>query len=45
MPKTRFQSFIFTLLMVFCMVFCMTVYTIALKMGGLSYPVFALAAQ
>ena len=45
MPKTKFQSFIFTLMMVFCMVFCMTTYTIALKFGGLSYPVFSLAIR
>lgn len=45
MPKIKFQSFIFTLMMVFCMVFCMTAYTIALKMGGLSYTVFALAIK
>lgn len=45
MPKTKFQSVIFTLMMVFCMVFCMTVYTIALKMGGLSYQVFSLAIR
>lgn len=29
--------------MVFCMVFCMTCYTIALKMGGLTSQVFLLA--
>lgn len=45
MPKTKFQSIIFTLMMVFCMVFCMTTYTIALKMGGLSYTVFFLAIK
>ncbi|MGN1328836.1 MAG: DUF2798 domain-containing protein [Eubacterium sp.] len=45
MPKTKFQSFIFTLIMVFCMVFCMTTYTIALKSGGLSYRVFGLAIK
>lgn len=45
MPKTKFQSVVFTLLMVFCMVFCMTVYTIARKLGGLSYSVFALAIR
>ena len=43
MPKTKFQSIVFTAIMVFCMVFCMTVYTIALKFGGLSYQVFGLA--
>ena len=33
MPKTKFQSVIFTALMAFCMVYCMTVYTIALNYG------------
>ena len=45
MPKTKFQSIVFTAIMVFCMVFCMTVYTIALKFGGLSYQVFGLAIR
>lgn len=45
MPKTKFQSFVFTAIMVFCMVYCMTVYTIAINMEGLSYKVFALAIQ
>ena len=45
MPKTKFQSIVFTAIMVFCMVFCMTVYTISMKFGGLSYKVFALAIQ
>ncbi len=45
MPKTRTQSIVFTLMMVFCMVFSMTVYTIALKFGGLNYTVFSLAIR
>ena len=45
MPKTKFQSIVFTTMMVFCMVFCMTVYTIAMKFGGLSYTVFGLAIR
>ena len=45
MPKTKFQSIIFTALMVFCMVYCMTVYTIALKYGTLSYQIFSLAIK
>lgn len=45
MPRTKFQSIIFTALMVFCMVYCMTVYTIALKFGALSYQVFFLAIK
>ena len=45
MPKTKFQGVVFTLIMVFCMVFCMTTYSIALKMGGLTYQVFAIAIK
>ena len=45
MPKTKFQSIIFTAIMVFCMVYCMTVYTVALKMGGISYAVFGMAIR
>lgn len=45
MPKTKFQSLIFTLIMVFCMVFSMTVYTISLNTGGLSYGVFMQAIK
>jgi len=45
MPKTKFLSFIFTLIMAFCMVYCMTAYNIALKMGALSYQVFSLAIK
>ena len=45
MPKTKFQSVIFTALMVFFMVYCMTVYTISLKLGALSYQAFFLAIK
>ncbi len=45
MPKTKFQSVVFTAIMVFCMVYCMTVYTISLGFGGLSGQVFALAIR
>lgn len=45
MPKTKFQSIVFTAMMVFCMVYCMTVYTIAMKSGGMSYRVFSLAIR
>ena len=45
MPKTRKQSLFFTTLMVFCMVYCMITYTIALKMGAMSYHVLLLALQ
>lgn len=45
MPKTIFQSIIFTTMIVFCMVYCMTVYTISLNSGGLSYGVFLTALK
>ncbi len=45
MPKTKFQSVVFTCLMAFCMVYCMTVYTVALKFGGLEYQVFLIAIK
>ena len=43
MPRTKFQSFIFTIMMVFCMVYAMTCYTICQKSGVLTYEVFSLA--
>lgn len=45
MPETKPEKVIFTLMMVFCMVYCMTVYTIAGNMGGLSLPVFGIALR
>ena len=36
MPKTKLQSFFFTTMMVFCMVYCMTCYTLSLKSGSFS---------
>lgn len=35
MPKTKLQSLVFTALMVFCMVYCMTAYNVAWQMGTL----------
>ena len=40
MPKTKFQEIIFTILMVFVMVYAMICYNIALNMGGMSSTVF-----
>ena len=37
MPKTKLQSIFFTAMMVFCMVYCMTCYTLSLKSGSFSY--------
>ena len=45
MPKTKFQSVIFTLIMVFCMVYCMTCYTVSVGMGGITSRVFAIAIK
>lgn len=45
MPKTKFQGFIFTAIMVFLMVLCMTVYTLSLSGGGLDYNTFLTAIK
>ena len=45
MPQTTKQSIVFTLMTVFFMVYCMTIYTIALKIGGLTGPVFSMAIR
>jgi hypothetical protein len=39
MPKTKFQEFIFSIIMVFIMVYCMTFYNMVLE-SGLSYSTF-----
>ncbi len=40
MPKTKFQEVIFTIMMVFVMVYAMICYNIALNTGGLNNSVF-----
>ena len=40
MPKTKFQEVIFTIMMVFVMVYAMICYNIALNIGGMSNKVF-----
>lgn len=40
MPKTKLQEVVFTILMVFVMVYAMICYNIALNMGGMSNIVF-----
>ncbi len=45
MPKTKLQGFIFTAIMVFLMVLCMTVHTLSLSGGGLSYNIFLTAIK
>ena len=40
MPKTKFQEVIFTILMVFVMVYAMICYNIALNMDGMISTVF-----
>ena len=44
MPKSLGQEILFTILMVFVMVYTMVCYNIALATGGLSNSVFSLAA-
>lgn len=43
MPKNKVQEVIFTILMVFVMVYAMVCYNISLNMGGMSNQVFLLA--
>lgn len=43
MPKTKFQDFIFTVMMVIVMVYAMICYNIAISMGGMSNKVFLMA--
>lgn len=40
MPKTKLQEVVFTILMVFVMVYAMICYNISLNMGGMSNIVF-----
>ena len=40
MPKTKFQEIIFTIMMVFVMVYAMICYNIALNIGGMKNEVF-----
>ena len=43
MPKNKFQDVIFTIIMVFVMVYAMICYNIALNMGGMNASVFTAA--
>lgn len=45
MPKTRAQSIVFTAIMVFFMVYCMTLYSIVQKTGELTYAAFLMSAR
>lgn len=45
MPKTKLQSFIFTIMMAFVMVYAMICYNISLNIGGMSNRVFLMAFQ
>ena len=43
MPKTKFQDFIFTIIMVVVMVYAMVCYNIAFDKGAMSGSVFLIA--
>ncbi|EKC76066.1 hypothetical protein OBE_01041 [human gut metagenome] len=45
MPKNLFQEIVFTVMMVFVMVYAMICYNIALNIGGMTNEVFLLAFQ
>ena len=40
MPKTKFQEVVFTIMMVFVMVYAMICYNISLNIGGMANHVF-----
>lgn len=43
MPKTKFQDFIYTIIMVIVMVYAMVCYNIALSLGGMKNAIFKMA--
>ena len=43
MPKTKFQDFIFTIIMVIVLVYAMVCYNISINIGGMSNKVFIMA--
>lgn len=43
MPKTKFQDFIFTIIMVIVMVYAMVCYNISINIGGMSNKIFIMA--
>jgi hypothetical protein len=43
MPKTKFQDFIYTIIMVIIMVYGMICYNVAMNIGGMSNQVFVIA--
>lgn len=45
MPTTKKQNFVFTLIMAFFMVFCMTTYSIALGQGGFCTAILGMAIR
>ena len=45
MPKTKFQDFIYTLIMVIVMVYAMVCYNISVNIGGLTNEVFVMALE
>ena len=45
MPKTKFQGVIFTLIMAFFMVYCMTVYVTAISTDSFTYSTFGYAIK
>ena len=45
MPQTKFQDFIYTIIMVIVMVYAMVCYNVAVNIGGLSNSVFLIALK
>ena len=45
MPKTKFQDFIYTIIMVIVMVYAMVCYNVSLNIGGMSNKIFLIALK
>lgn len=45
MPKTKFQDFIYTIIMVIVMVYAMVCYNVSINIGGMSNKIFLIALK
>lgn len=45
MPKTKFQDFVYTIIMVVIMVYAMVCYNVSINIGGMSNKIFLIAQK
>ena len=43
MPKTKFQDFVYTIIMVVIMVYAMVCYNVSINIGGMSNKIFLIS--